>query len=264
MMRSMSSTCGKIHEEWSIGSYSLLEPHPCDCLVCHVSGEMIIRVMRHFYLSDTIINQWSILIGFSPDEAVELIEAGMSLPAVIRTRNRNFPGRRFMIFTEDSRAVTILAKHFGHRRDGLRTNTCVSRKCRREFHNSSRIVAMVIVACQQRSAGWRTQCGCMKTVVTDSSGCQFVQCGHIDGSAKGAGGAKANIINQHDDDIGCTFGCLHFEPRRSLGFARIELGDGWVFWLTNGKNRPVDPVRRDLLLRSGEAGQTGCRQDLHA
>src|SRR3990172_7957007 len=149
MMRSMSSTCGKIHEEWSIGSYSLLDPHPCDCLVCHVSGEMIIRVMRHFYLSNTVINQWSILSGFSPDETVERIETGMSGPAVIRTGNRNFPGRSFVIFPESSRAETILSQHFCHRRDGLPTNTCVSRKCRRKFHNSSRIVAMVIVARQQ-------------------------------------------------------------------------------------------------------------------
>src|SRR3990170_7328362 len=146
MVRSMSSACGKINEERFIRCECLLILNPAYSLVGHVSGEMIIRVMRHFSLGDTVIKQWSILICFPANEAVELIEAGMSWPAVIRTGNRNFPGRGFMIFTEGSRAVTILAKHFGHRRDGLRTNTCVSRKCRREFHNSSRIVAMVIVA----------------------------------------------------------------------------------------------------------------------
>src|SRR3972149_7253880 len=127
MVRSMSSACGKINEDRFIRCECLLILNPAYSLVGHVSGEMIIRVMWHFYLGDTVINQWSILICFPANEAVELIEAGMSGPAVIRTGNRNFPGRSFVVFSESSRAETILSQHFCHRRDGLGTNTSVSR-----------------------------------------------------------------------------------------------------------------------------------------
>ena len=58
-------------------------------------------------------DDWLPLIGFSANEAVELVEAGVSRPAEVRSGNGDFPGWRLMPFSERCGAVPVVAKCLG-------------------------------------------------------------------------------------------------------------------------------------------------------
>src|SRR6266566_8887156 len=90
--------------------------HPADRLVRHIGGEVVIRIVRRLHTDGSVKNCRRPLVGFAADEAIELVEAGVSRPAVIGPRNGYFPRRSLVILSESSGAVPVQAKHFCQRR----------------------------------------------------------------------------------------------------------------------------------------------------
>src|SRR5688572_891364 len=149
----MWGVCGtrcKINEERLFRCKRLLKPCPTDGLVRHVCGEVIIRILRNFNLSSTIVYQGSPLSGFATNKSIKLVKARTGRPAVQRTGNRDFPRWSFMVLTERSGAKTILAKYLCHRSDALRSYTRIAWKSSASFHNRTGIVAVVIVTRKNR------------------------------------------------------------------------------------------------------------------
>src|SRR5260370_151080 len=105
---------------------------------------MVLRIMRRFNPRDTIENGRRPLIGFTTNKTIELVKAGMGLPAIIGARNGNFPGWRFMIFAKGCGAITVLAEHFSQGRYAIGTNTRIAGKGSSQFHDGSCIVNMVV------------------------------------------------------------------------------------------------------------------------
>src|SRR5213593_3630735 len=143
----------------------MLRLHPADCLVRHISGEVVIRIMGRLDADGSVKNCWRPLIGFAADEAIELVEAGVSRPAVIGAGNGYFPRRSLMILPESSGAVSVQAKHFCQRRYIVRPDAGVAWKCGRKFHDGAGVVHVMIATGEQRGARGRTERTSVKGVV---------------------------------------------------------------------------------------------------
>src|SRR6266550_6746427 len=131
---------------------------------------MITGLVRRLYPDGPIENSRRPLIGLATDEAVELVETGMGRPTIERSRNRNLPRRRFVIFAKGGGAVAVESQHFCKRRHTLRTDSGITWKCGREFHDRASIVHVMIASRYQRRARRRTRRGGMKAVLTEACG----------------------------------------------------------------------------------------------
>ena len=110
---------------------------------------------------------------------------------------------------------------------------------------------MVIVARQQRGAGRTAQRRRVEAVVTQTAGSQLLQRRHLNGPAKGAAVAEADVVDQHDHDVGNALRRLHFEARRRLGVARVEQRDRLELRLRDRQHTAIDLGRRwHLRLRA--------------
>src|SRR5207253_9884602 len=56
MMRCMAGAGCKVNVEWFIGSKCLLCLHPINCLIGHVGGKMVFRIMRWLNPCDAIVH----------------------------------------------------------------------------------------------------------------------------------------------------------------------------------------------------------------
>ncbi len=65
-----------------------------------------------------------------------------------------------------------------------------------------------------------------------------------DGTAERAGPAEADVVDQHDHDIGRSLGRLDLEARRRLGVARVELGVGRSLGLRDRQHRAIELALR--------------------
>src|ERR1700720_3809605 len=143
----------------------MLRLHPADCLVRHISGEVVIRIVRRLHPNGSVKNCRRPLIGFAADEAVELVEARVSRPAVIGPRNGYLPRRSFMILSESSGAVSVQAKHFCERRYIVGPDAGVAWKCGRKFHDGTGVVHVMVATGQEGCARGRTERTGVKGVV---------------------------------------------------------------------------------------------------
>src|SRR4030095_14436512 len=127
----------------------MLRLHPANCLVRHIGGEVIIRIVGRLYANRSVKNRRRPLVGFAADEAIELVESGVSRPAIIGPRNRYLPRWSLMILPESSSAVSVQAKHFCQRRYSVGPDPSVAWKCRREFHDGAGVVHVMVAASEQ-------------------------------------------------------------------------------------------------------------------
>src|SRR5205823_7476534 len=111
-MRRMERARSEIEVEGSVRCECMLRLHPTDCLVRHVGSEVVIRVVGRFHANGAVKNCRRPLVGFATNEAIELVEAGVSRPSVIGARNGYLPRRSLMILSESGGAVSVQAKHF--------------------------------------------------------------------------------------------------------------------------------------------------------
>ena len=63
----------------------------------------------------------------------------------------------------------------------------------------------------------------MEVVLAQAARSQAMHGRRINGTTKWGGRTKADVINQHNNDIRCTFWRLDAEQRRRLDTANVEL-----------------------------------------
>src|SRR5437773_8623377 len=83
MMRRVTRACSKVNIEWLVRSKRLLCLYPVNCLVGHVDGKMVFRVVGRFNPCNTIENGRRPLIGLTTNKTVEFVKTGMRGPAVV-------------------------------------------------------------------------------------------------------------------------------------------------------------------------------------
>ena len=87
---------------------------------------------------------------------------------------------------------------------------------------------------------------------------QLVHGGRADGPAERAGPAEADVVDQHDHDIGGACGRLDLEPRRWLDLARVQFAIRRSCGLRDGQDRAIE-----LRLRRHRRGGDGQREAKH-
>src|SRR5437773_11178979 len=124
----------------------MLRLHPGDRLVCHINSKMITGLVRWLYPDGSIKNGRSPLIGLTTYETIKFIEARMSRPTIERSGHRNLPWRCFVILAKGGGAVAVESQHLREWRHTLRTDSSITWKCCREFHDRASIVHVMIAS----------------------------------------------------------------------------------------------------------------------
>ncbi len=201
----------KVHEEGLVRRHGLLRLHPANGLVGHVIGEVVALLVGWIHPSHTIVDQGIPLVGFTANKAIEFVKARVSGPAIKGSRDARLPGGGLVPLSKGPGAVAIQAHHFSQGSDPVGYLTGVARKGGSRFHDGAGVGAVVVAPGLQCIPGRRTQGGGMEVVVAQPALRQSVQCRGVDGASKGRGGAKADIVDQHDDHIGRALGRRHGE-----------------------------------------------------
>ena len=204
VVRGVRRAGGEVHVEGLVRRQGLLGADPVDRLVGHVHGEVIVGALLVLDAHRAVEDGRSPLVGLAADEAVELVEAGARGPAVVRAGHRDLPRRGFVVLAEGGGAVAVLPQDLGQGRDGPWAHAGVAGKGGGELHDGAGVVGMVVVAGQQGRAGRAAERGRMEAVVLQAAGRQLLQRRHADGSAEGAAVAEADVVDQHDHDVGCA------------------------------------------------------------
>ena len=212
----------EVDEERLVRRHRLLGFHPVDGLVRHVDGEVVVLHLWRVDLDHSVVNERIPLVGLTADESVKLVKALVSRPAVKRTRHAGLPGGGFVPLAEGAGAVAVEPQHFRKGRHAVRNLARVAGEGRRRLHDRAGIDGVMVPARLERVACRRAQRGRMEVVEAQAGLSQLVHGRRLDGTAEGAGSAEADVIDQHDHDIGSAFGRLDLEPRRWLGVSRVE------------------------------------------
>ncbi len=144
MMWCMDGAGGVIHEERLVRCHRLLSFHPVDRLVGHVDGEMVILHWRRIDLGHTVVDERIPLIGFAPDEAVELVETLVGGPAVEWARHAGLPGGRLVPLAERTGAVTVESEHFSQWRNAVRNLPGVAGESCSSLHDGTGVGGVMV------------------------------------------------------------------------------------------------------------------------
>ena len=232
-----------VDEERLVRRHRLLRLHPVDGLVGHVDGEVVVLHLRRIDLDHAVVDERIPLVGFAADESVELVEALVRGPAVERTRHAGLPGGGFVPLAEGAGAVAVEPQHFRQRRDAVRILPGVAGEGRRGLHDRAGVDGVVVPAGLERVARRRAQRRGVEVVEAQAALRELVHRRRADGTAERARPAEADVVDQHDHDIGRALGRLDLEPRRRLGVARVELAVGRRLRLRDRQHRAIGFTR---------------------
>ena len=229
-----------VHQERFVGRHRLLELHPVDRLVGHVGGEVVTRGVRSVDLDDSVVDQRLPLVGFPADEAIELLEALMRRPAIVGAGHGDLPRGRLVPLAERSRVVSVLTKNLSQWHDARRNLTLVAREAGRDLHHGPHVGRVMVPARLQRSARRRAQRRGVELVEANALIRESLEGRRLDGTAERCSRAEADVVDQHDHDVGCALWSGDLEARGSLRLSRVELGDRRVLRRDDRQDRAVD------------------------
>ena len=144
-----------------------------------------------------------------------------------------------MAFTELRGAVAVQPQHLGHGGHAVRALPRLSRERGRGLSDRSKVVRVMIAPGQQSRPGRRAKRGGVEFIVAQPIIRQCLHCGHVDGSAKGAGLAEAHVIDQHDQHIRRLVRRPDLKSRWWRGVPRVELGAVRVLRFRQRQHRAV-------------------------
>ena len=142
------------------------------------------------------------LVGLAADEAVEMIEALQSRPAVERSRDAGLPIRDIVVLAEERGAVAVLAEDFRAHRLALGNLPGVARKAAAQFGDDAGARRVVIATRQQGGARGRAKRSGVKPRVTQAFFGEPVEIRGRNLSAERAPLAEAEVVDEDEKDIG--------------------------------------------------------------
>ena len=197
----------KIDKERLVRRRRLLVADPGDALLGQVFGQVIVFVaVVGCDRCGLVVERRLPLRGLAADKAIETLEPEPGWPAVEWPGWTGFPHGCEVPLAKPRRVVAMLAQHFADGGGALRDDAVVPRVARGNLRDGAHVCAMMIASRQQGGAGRRTErCG-VELVVAQSLFCQRIQGGHGHRSAKGRGGPKTDVIQEHHDYVGRALG----------------------------------------------------------
>ena len=247
-----------VDEERLVGRHRLLRLHPVDRLVGHVHGEVVVGHLRRIDLDQSVVDERIPLVGFATDESVELVETLMGRPAVERARYAGLPGGGLVPLAEGAGAVAIEPQHLRQRRHAVRISPRVAGEGRRGLHDRARVHGVVVPPGLERIARRRAERRRVEVVESHAALRKLVHRWRANRTAKRARPAEADVVDQHDHDIGRAGWCLDLEPRRRFRVPRIELLVSRRVRFRDGQDRSIE--LRGTCQRRGVCSGAGALQ----
>src|ERR1700689_4277546 len=146
------------------------------------------------------IKSWLPLAGLRTEKSVEVFKAKSRGPAVERTGGVDLPHGRVVPFAEGGRAVAVFFQHLGHGCRLFRPQRGVSGITGRQLGDVAEGHLVTVASGKQRGARGRAHGVDVETVVAKSVVGELLRRGSIDGTAKNAGCAEANVIEENQND----------------------------------------------------------------
>ena len=204
-MRAVHRAGGEVHEEGPFGVGGPLHLHPLDGVIGEVFGHVVVvtsDVGRHG--CRVAIHRWFPLGGLGVQDAVEVIEANPGGPAVKRSRGGLLPEGGEVPLTKGRGGVPTLAKNLGDGGRLLRDDRVVPGKDVGRFGNAAHVDGVVVATGEHGRSGGGAQGRGVELVKGETLTRDAVEgwCGHR--TAEGGTGAKSNVIQQDQNDVGST------------------------------------------------------------
>ncbi len=239
MMRAMGGAGGPVHEERLVRREGPVLAQPGQGLVRQVLGEVIGLARGRLDRSCVLEQPRLVLRGLAGQEAVEIVEAIAGGPALERAHGRGLGGRGVVPLAEGRGLVAVVLEHLGQSGGALGNDAGIAVEVQGPLGDGARADTVVVAPGQKRRAGGRTdRCG-VKAVVAQSLAGQPGEGGRGDLAAEGVGKAEADVIEQHDQDVGrIRRQAIRLDPPNVFGL--LEGGAGhagcWSGW-----KRKIEP-----------------------
>ncbi len=206
-----------VDEEGLVGSERFLLADPLHRLLGHVGGEVValfgcgLLLDRRRAFEDGRI----VLVGFSADESVEVLEtASAARPVLERTDRTRLPHRNLVTLAELRGRVAVELEHLGEWRAGIRTDRVLSRRRRRQLGDGPHADRVMVASGQQRGPRRRAEGRRMKAIVLESLGRELLERRRLARAAKRARRAESHVVDEYDENVRCASGRTQRYDRR--------------------------------------------------
>ncbi len=143
-------------------------------------------------------------------------------PAIERTRHAGFPGGGFVPLAEGASAVAVEPQHLRERRHAVRVLSGVAGERRRGFHDRARVHGVMVAPGLERIARRRAERRGVEVVEAQAALRELVHGRRANRAAEGARPTEADVVDQHDHDVGGLGRRLDLEPSGRFRIPRIE------------------------------------------
>ena len=243
MVRRVGRAGSEVGEERLVRHQRLLLPEPRDRLVGHVLHEVVALFGRLLGLDrdGALVDGGVVLVRLAADEAVEVLEAAARRPVVERAHRARLPDRHLVALAELRGRVAVELERLGERGAGVGPDRVVARRAGGDLRDPAHPDRVVVSPAQQGRPRRRAERRRVKAVVLEPARRQPLGYRSADRAAEGARGAEADVVDQHDQDVGRPFRRPHRPDRRvrRSGIFGVIGGQSDRCDVGNGKNSTV-------------------------
>ena len=143
-----------------------------------------------------------VLVGLGIEEAVEAVKAAAERPAVERAGGAALGQRRDMPFADHVVAIAVRPQHFRQRPRLARDLAAIAGIAAVEIGEAADADRMMVAPGQQRRARGRAHRGGVEAGIAQAFGGEPVDGRRPDRRAVAAEIGKADVVEQHDEDVG--------------------------------------------------------------
>ena len=256
-MRRVAGAEGEPCQPRQIGAVGDVVADEADRLIDQVPGQVVaVRIGARRIDMPVVGNQLRrILVGLGVEKAIEAVEAAAERPAVERSGRTAFGQRRDVPFADHVVAIGVRAQHFGERPGFARDLAAIAGIAAVEIGEAADADGMMVAPRQQRRARGRAHRGGVEAAVAQAFGGQPVDGRRPDRRSVAAEIGEADIVEQHDQDVGRAGRRLLRRRPPRLG-VRDRLADG----AAKGPRAPAHASLRILARRPPAAARPGCQK----
>ncbi len=242
-MRRMTGAESKPGQPGQIGPVGNVIGDEADRLIDQIGSQMIAVGVGSGRMNVGVVGDEfrRVLVGLGVEKAVEAVEAAPQWPAVERPGRAALGQRRDVPFADHVIAVGVGLEHFRKRSGFARDLAAITGIARVEIGEAADADRMVIAPGQKRRARGRAHRGGMERSITQAFRSEPVDGRRPDRRAVAAEIGKADVVEQHDQDIGGAFGGLQRRRPPRLG-AGDGLADGAAKFLLTASAHASLPV----------------------
>ena len=194
----------EVGEEGFVRHQRLLLADPGDRPVGQVLGQVIalVRRLRLLDRCGAVVQGRCVLVRLAAEEAIEVFEPGPAGgPGVERTHRAGLPDRDLMALAEVGRGVPVELEDLGQRRRRVRTDRRVAGRGGRQLGDRAHADRVMVSAAQEGGARRGAQSGRVEARVLEAVRGEPFGDRRGAGTTERAGRAKAEVIQQHDQDV---------------------------------------------------------------